>query len=224
MDTIDSVEILFATSNPHKIDEVRAILQPLGIDVIGLDALDATPPEPVEDGATFAENARIKAQGYAKATGRRCLAEDSGLEVDGLAGGPGVHSARYAGIGATRAERDRANIEKLLREMSHVPREKRTARFVCAMCLAGGDGRVIAETRGTFEGMIADEPRGTNGFGYDPVLLLPDLDRTSAELTPAEKNARSHRGAAARMMAVLLTKKIHHQATEDTEDAQRRRF
>lgn len=199
------MQVLLATTNPHKIEEVAAVLGPLGIEVIGLDALDAVPPEPVEDGDTFEANARIKAVAYARATGITCLADDSGLEVDALGGRPGIHSARYAGIGATRAERDAANNARLLRELEHVPDEQRTARFVCAMCLAAPDRRVLAETRGEFPGLIARQPRGTNGFGYDPLLYLPDAGCTSAELSPEAKNARSHRGEAARSMAARVT-------------------
>lgn len=202
--TIRVMRILFATSNPHKIDEVRAILAPLGIEVVGLDSISPQPPEPVEDGATFEANARIKAIAYAKATGQSCLADDSGLEVDALGGRPGVHSARYAGVGSSRPQRDAANNAKLLGELEHVPDDRRTARFVCAMCLADPRGTVLAETRGEFPGMIAREPRGTNGFGYDPLLHLPDRQCTSAELTNDEKNARSHRGEATRMMAQRL--------------------
>lgn len=196
--------MVFASTNPHKVQEVRAIFEPLGVGVIALDELSETedpPPEPVEDGATFEENARIKAIAYAKATHMLCLADDSGLEVDALGGAPGIHSARYAGVGGSRAQRDAANNAKLLRELKNVPPSKRTARFVCAMCLADQDGNVLAQTRGTFEGVITDHPAGTNGFGYDPLLYLPDRACTSAQLSAAEKNARSHRGHAARQMA-----------------------
>ncbi len=196
--------LLVATSNPHKIEEIAAVLIPLGIDVVGLDSLDEIPPEPVEDGDTFEANAQLKAIGYAIATDRLCLADDSGLEVDALGGAPGVHSARYAGIGETRAERDRANNEKLLRELQDIPEDQRTARFVCAMCLVDAEGKILAETRGEFPGLITNRPRGSNGFGYDPLLYLPDVDRTSAEVSPAEKNARSHRGHATRRMAKQL--------------------
>lgn len=198
------MQLLFATSNPHKIEEVQAILAPLGIEVIGLGSLAKSPPEPVEDGDTFEANARIKAVAYARFAGCRCLADDSGLEVDALGGAPGVHSARYAGVGNSRAARDAANNSKLLRELKSVPHERRSARFVCAMCLADADGTVLAETRGTFEGIITDQPAGSNGFGYDPLLWLPDRGCTSAELSQQEKNARSHRGHAARQMARLL--------------------
>ena len=196
--------LLVATSNPHKIEEIAAVLTPLGIDVEGLVSLDEIPREPVEDGDTFKANARLKAIGYAIATGRLCLADDSGLEVDALGGAPGIHSARYAGSGETRDERDQANNEKLLRELQDIPEDQRTARFVCAICLVDAEGKILAETRGEFPGLITDSPRGTNGFGYDPLLYLPDVDRTSAELSPAEKNARSHRGEAARQMAMKL--------------------
>jgi len=197
-------DILLASSNPHKVEEIRAVLTPLGVNVVGLDALERKPPEPVEDGETFDANARIKAVAYAKATGRVCLADDSGLEVDALDGRPGVYSARYAGVDGTRQERDAANNRKLLDELKNVPDAQRTARFVCAMCLADPRGNMLAASRGTFEGVIAREPRGSNGFGYDPLLYLPDEERTSAELSPAEKNARSHRGAAARQMATRI--------------------
>ena len=198
------MRILFATSNPHKIEEVRAVLSSLRIEVVGLDAIANPPTEPMEDGATFEDNARIKAVAYARATSQTCLADDSGLEVDALSGRPGVHSARYAGVGTTRAERDAANNAKLLRELRHVPDARRSARFVCAMCLADPDGNVLAEARGEFPGVIAREPRGSNGFGYDPLLYLPDRGCTSAELSPQEKNARSHRGEAARRMVAIL--------------------
>ena len=205
------MQLLFASSNPHKIEEVRAIMAPLGIEIAGLDSLDAPPPEPIEDGATFEENARIKAIAYAKATGQTCLADDSGLEVDALNGAPGVHSARYAGVDGTRAQRDAANNAKLLKQLKTVPPERRTARFVCAMCLADPDGNTLAETRGEFPGVITDQPRGSNGFGYDPLLYLRDRGCTSAELSTQEKNARSHRGDAARRMVEHL----RHAACQD---------
>lgn len=202
------MDILLATGNPHKVSEIRAILAPLGITVRSLDDLGRNDLiEPDETGATFIANARIKAIGYAQQTGMNCLADDSGLEVDALDGRPGVFSARYAGIGSTREERDRANNAKLLDALKDVPIEQRTARFVCAMCLATPEGEILAESIGHFPGLIGhppDIPRGTNGFGYDPLLILPGVGKTSAELPPEEKNARSHRGAAARMMAEQL--------------------
>ena len=196
----DTARILLATSNPHKLDEVRAVLAPLGWSVIGLEDLTGAFEEPVEDADTFAGNARIKAVDYARMTGVRCLADDSGLVVDALDGAPGVRSARYAGLGSNRAERDEANNTKLLAAIASVPPERRAARFVCAMCLADPDGTVLAETQGHFEGVITTKPAGANGFGYDPLLYLPDMGCTSAQLSPEVKNSRSHRGAATRAM------------------------
>jgi len=196
--------ILLATSNEHKLDEVRQILVPLGFIVDGLESLGVSIPEPVEDGATFEENARIKAIAYARATGRVSLADDSGLEVDALGGAPGIHSARFSGVDGSRSERDAANNAKMIRMLRELSSEESAARFVCAMCLASPEGNVLAETRGEFEGVIVAEGRGENGFGYDPHLYLPDLECTSAELTSDAKNERSHRGDAVRQMASLL--------------------
>jgi XTP/dITP diphosphohydrolase len=197
------MQILLATGNPHKLNEVRAILHGEGINVLGLDALDIMPDEPVEDANSFEGNARLKAVGYALATGRRCLADDSGLCVDALDGAPGIYSARYAGTGDTRGERDEANNAKLLLALEHVPHDLRTARFVCCMCLANPDGSIVAQSRGTFEGVIVDKPRGANGFGYDPLLELAE-GCTSADLDSDEKNRRSHRAEATRAMVALL--------------------
>jgi XTP/dITP diphosphohydrolase len=196
--------LLIATGNPHKLEEILAVFGPLGIDVVGLNAVDGGSDiaEPVEDGDTFEANAAIKARHYAGATRRLCLADDSGLEVDALGGRPGVHSARYAGVD-DRATRDGANNAKLLDELRDVPDAERAARFVCAMCVCAPDGTIIARSRGHFEGVIGHEPRGDNGFGYDPLLILED-GRTSAELSPEEKNAMSHRGRAAQAIAPRL--------------------
>ena len=194
-------KLIIATSNPHKVEEIAAVLGQIGIACVPLARTDI--PEPDENGATFEENARIKAIAYARALGATVLADDSGLEVDALGGAPGVHSARCAGIGATRAERDAANNAKLLRELAGVPHARRTARFVCVLCVARPDGSIAAEARGHFEGWIGEAPRGSNGFGYDPLLVLTD-GRTSAELSSAEKNARSHRGNALRELVKLL--------------------
>lgn len=196
--------MLLATGNPHKLEEVRAVLEPLGIRVLGLGDVGGDFPEPDENGETFEENARIKATVYARMTGRTCLADDSGLEVDALGGDPGVHSAYFAGRDGSRAERDARNNRLLLEKLLGVRSEQRTARFVCTMCLAKPDGTVLAESRGHFPGVIIDAPRGTNGFGYDPLLYLPEEGRTSAELSADEKNARSHRGHATRLMAERL--------------------
>ena len=177
--------VVVATSNPHKIEEIEAVLAPRGFEVLGLaEAGGADLEEPDEDGATFEENARIKAVAYARAIGVPCLADDSGLEVDALGGEPGVRSARWSGVEGDRAARDSANNRKLVERIAGVPEPERTARFVCAMCLAAPDGSILAESRGTFEGLVIEVPRGSNGFGYDPHLLLPDEGRTSAELSP----------------------------------------
>lgn len=206
--------IILATANPHKVAELQDIFSAAGVEVLGLnDAVPGRPvTEPSETGATFTENATIKALSYAKQSGMTCLADDSGLEVDALQGAPGVISSHYStdGLetGLSRAERDAANNERLLRELHNIPDYRRTARFVCVMCFAAPDGTVLAITPGTFEGRIGlpgEVPRGCNGFGYDPLFLVPpDFTRTSAELSAEEKNQRSHRGAAARAMVELL--------------------
>jgi XTP/dITP diphosphohydrolase len=198
------MKLLIATTNPHKIREIGQVLGPLGVEVRGLAEVAPNLPEPVEDAHTFEGNARIKATTYARALRLPCLADDSGLEVDALGGAPGVHSARYAGIGDTREERDRANNAKLIAELHKLGDVNRAARFVCALCLTDAEGLVLFETRGTFAGVICDEARGENGFGYDPHLFLPDVGMTSAELPAEEKNARSHRGAATRALYAWL--------------------
>ena len=195
--------LLIATGNPKKIEEIRAILAPLNIEAVGLDEVEGEFPEPVEDGETFEANAAKKAMHYAKLTGRTCAADDSGLEVDALDGRPGVFSARYAGVDGTREQRDEANNAKLLQEMGSVPEYERAARFVCAIAVAHPQAGILIRTRGTFDGAIAHEPRGENGFGYDPLLRLDD-GRHSAELSPDEKHSLSHRGQAVRAMASRL--------------------
>ena len=197
-------EIVVATGNPHKVEEIRAILGPMGLVVRSLDEVGGPFEEPDETGRSFEANARIKAVAYAKATGRTVLADDSGLEVDALGGEPGVDSAIWAGSHGTRAERDARNNAKLAERMRGVAADARAARFVCCMCLADAAGRVLAEARGTFEGRIGEAPRGSHGFGYDPWLWLDDAGCSSAELPPEAKNARSHRGQAARAMAALI--------------------
>jgi XTP/dITP diphosphohydrolase len=206
--TQDGTSILLATNNPHKVEELTDILAPLGVRLLTIGDVPeaAALEEPNENGKTFEENAQIKATAYAEATGMLCLADDSGLEVDALSGAPGVRSARYAGIGFDRAERDAANNAKLLAELISVPNDRRSARFVCAMCLAGPDGAPLASARGTFEGCIGHEPKGSRGFGYDPLFVIDDPDdplqgKHAAELTPEQKHERSHRGDAARQIA-----------------------
>lgn len=215
--------IVLATANPHKVDELRAILAPTGLPIRGLNDLpdSARFVEPVEHGSTFAQNARIKALSYAQQTGQLCLADDSGIEIDALALSdgtprPGVISSHYCtdGLerGMSRAERDAANNARVLRELEGVPIAKRTARFVCCMCLAR-PGEVLRETRGEFAGAIGIPPRvpaGAHGFGYDPLFLVaPTLTHTGAELPPAEKNQLSHRAlAASHMLQWLRTHRI----------------
>ena len=186
------MRILLATSNPGKLREIRQMTTDAAWEWIGLaDYPDV--PEAVEDGDTFAENARRKALHYARATGLPTLADDSGLEVDALGGAPGVHSARYAG----EPKDDLRNNEKLIETLRGVPEALRTARFRCAMAFVAGE-QVVCEADGAIEGIIIDEPRGSNGFGYDPHFRLPQLGLTTAELTPERKNKLSHRGRALR--------------------------
>ena len=198
--------LVLATGNRGKLREIRQVLGDLPLQVIGLDEIEPI-DEPREDGATFADNARIKALYYAGRAGHWALADDSGLEVDALAGRPGVTSARYAAANcpptADRKTIDAANIDRLLDELRHTPPAERTARFICHLALADGH-RILIETFDTLEGVISDRPRGENGFGYDPVFYLPQLSRTAAQLTPEEKNQISHRGKAVRHFATLL--------------------
>ncbi|MCX8052719.1 MAG: XTP/dITP diphosphatase [Armatimonadetes bacterium] len=180
-------KLLIATRNHGKAREIATVLADLPFQLVTLaDYPDA--PEVEETGATFVENAIAKACAYAACTGELTLADDSGLEVDALDGAPGVFSSRFA---PTDPER----IAKLLDLMRDVPDELRTARFRCAIAIALPDGRVqVCED--SLEGLIAREPKGTNGFGYDPIMYLPDLGKHVAELEPEEKNAISHRGKA----------------------------
>jgi XTP/dITP diphosphohydrolase len=192
------VDLVLASGNRGKAREIGALLAPLGWTLRSQADLGVAEVE--ETGATFVENALLKARHAAAATGRAALADDSGLEVDALGGAPGVHSARYAG-GAG----DAANVAKLLEALRGVPAARRTARFRCVLALvrsADDPAPLIAE--GAWEGAIAEAPRGAHGFGYDPVFLVPELGCTAAELEPAAKNARSHRGQAlARLVAAL---------------------
>ncbi len=180
------MRIILATKNPSKLDEVAAIMGGAA-DVVGLEALAgvALPPE---DGVTYEENALAKARAVARFAGAPALADDSGLEVDALGGAPGVRSSRYAGSACD----PRANNEKLLRELGGVPKRNRRARFVCVAALASPDGREWL-ARGEVEGRIAAAPRGTGGFGYDPLFIPKGCRRTFAEMSRSEKNEISHR-------------------------------
>lgn len=198
------MELFFATTNPHKAKELQELLQPANVKVRAASELVANLPEPIEDADTFEGNAQLKATAYARALGKPCLADDSGVEVVALGGAPGVHSARYAGVGATRSQRDAANRNKLLGELEKLGDVDRGARLVCALCLADAAGNVLLSTRGTVEAQIALEPRGTHGFGYDSILWLPALHKTLAELAEAEWNAISHRAMAVRQLISYL--------------------
>jgi XTP/dITP diphosphohydrolase len=237
------VQILIASSNPGKRREIEQVFeacraQKTGathlptVELVGLESLPQSIPEPVEDQPDFAGNAALKAVYYAKATGMWCIADDSGLEVDALGGDPGVRSARYAGIEGPRSVVDPENNRRLLRELGDRPCDQRTARFVCTMALARpGDDKPLCIVRGTIEGRIlgpgdngfvdADPPagfagRGENGFGYDPLFLVPDLGKTTAQLPPEHKNAISHRGDASRKMWRELDQFIH--LADDSDD------
>jgi len=193
------LRLLLATSSPNKLRELRAILAGAPVELVSLrEAGAGEPPNVEETGATFLENARIKARAYAAWSGMAAVADDSGLEVDALGGAPGVRSARYAGEGAS----DRENLDKLLRELDGVPPERRSARYWCAAVLADPPGESWHEwhTEAAWEGHIIEAPRGTGGFGYDPVFLPDGWDRTSAEVDAATKDAASHRGRAFRAL------------------------
>jgi XTP/dITP diphosphohydrolase len=185
----DSRTLIVATRNTGKLREFRSLLLPLNCTVLGLADLSLD-MEIEESGSSFAENARLKAIGFSRSTRFPVLADDSGLEVAALGGAPGIRSARYAGEGASDADR----IRKLLEEIKEA-RGGREARFVCALALAQ-NGHLLREADGACSGVIIDEPRGTNGFGYDPIFLFPELGKTFAELNEEEKNRLSHRAKA----------------------------
>lgn len=193
-------KILIATSNPGKLRDFAGASVARGIEIAGIPNFSSLPPV-VEDGLTFEANARKKAEQYSRAvSGEMVVADDSGLEVDALNGAPGVHSARYAADQPHLAEEntdDEANNARVLRELRNVPPEKRTERFVCVLAVAR-DGKTLATFRGTAEGVLLDVPRGSNGFGYDPLFYFPLIQKTFAELSSEEKSRYSHRGAAFR--------------------------
>ena len=190
--------LLVATRNRGKLRELASLLSDVPMRLVSLDEAGVD-GEVEETGATFEENAVLKATAYAKASGLTTLADDSGLEVDALGGEPGVRSARYAGAGAD----DAARVRRLLRNLRETPAGGRQARFRCAIAVASPNGPVRTFA-GVCEGTIADAPRGRNGFGYDPVFLLPEMGKTMAELSDEEKDAVSHRGMAARRAAAAL--------------------
>jgi XTP/dITP diphosphohydrolase len=201
-------KILVASTNPGKLAELRDMLEAdvqwVGLaEVGGIDEIE-------EDGTTFAENARKKALGYAKATGLWTIADDSGLVIDALDGAPGVTSSRFSGAkDKDRTLLDHKNMAKVLALLQGVPGDKRTARFVCCLCLASPQ-KVLLRAQGTLEGLIAERETGENGFGYDPIFFVPHLNRTVAQLTREQKNAISHRGDAIRRLKPLLTVLLSH--------------
>lgn len=192
------MQIVIATRNTHKLEEISRILKVDGVEFLTLNEFSGY-PEVEETGKTFADNALLKAQTAAYHSGCWALADDSGLEVEALQGRPGVHSARYAGEEADPLK----NIQKLLAELKALPRDKRTARFVCSMALVSNHNRAYF-TEGKIEGLILEQPQGSNGFGYDPVFWLPPYGKSMAELLPEEKNGISHRTLALKKIAPLI--------------------
>jgi XTP/dITP diphosphohydrolase len=197
--------IFIATSNPGKLRDFAGAAAVHGIEIAAIPDFSSIPTV-VADGATFEENARKKAEGYSRYVPEEIVvADDSGLEIDALNGEPGVHSARYAAPDLIQKQPreadantdDDANNTRVLRELKNVPHDKRTGRFVCVLA-AARDGKTLATFLGTAEGIILDAPRGTNGFGYDPLFYFPAINKTFAELTAEEKSRYSHRGAAFR--------------------------
>ncbi len=196
------MRIFVATRNPGKIREFREML---GGDQFLWDDLTQHPgiDSPEETGRTFRENACLKASFYATALNEWAVADDSGLEVDAIAGRPGVHSARWAELHG-QGNGDKANNDLLLRQTAEVPDHLRTARFVCVLAMASPTGRIIFTARDAVEGRLIREPRGRNGFGYDPLFMIDELGKTTAELESGEKHRISHRGKALRRLRRLL--------------------
>ena len=195
------MRLLIATTNPGKVREITGILEGAGVELLTLAGIPANIGAigaPDETGSTFEENARLKALYYAGASGELTVAEDSGLAIDALGGAPGVESARFGGAGSTYPEK----FALLFDRLAHVAPAGRTARFVCALALAEGD-RVLFEARGTVEGVITGEAKGTGGFGYDPIFFYPAFGTTLAE-SADRKSAASHRGAAFRTLRDYL--------------------
>ncbi|NPV71885.1 MAG: XTP/dITP diphosphatase [Firmicutes bacterium] len=194
--------LVIATHNKGKVDEIRALLDGIDVEVLSLAEFPHVPPVD-ETGLTFAENAVIKARHAAEATGILAVADDSGIEVDALGGRPGVISARFSGQGAT----DESNNRKILDLLKDVPFDRRTARFVSVIAVCDPAGRAETAT-GVCEGVVTFEPRGTSGFGYDPLFLVPQLGKTYAELGLEEKNSVSHRGRALRAARPILLRML----------------
>ena len=191
-------EIVVATKNKGKIAEIVLALSQLPVKVLALSDFGSI-PEAVENGASFMENALLKARHYARFTGKACLADDSGLEVDALQGAPGIYSARFAGETAD----DAANNQKLLAKLTNIRAEERTARFRCVLAFVDTDEFAVTAD-GVCDGYIIEEMRGEGGFGYDCLFYVPQLNKTMAELSENDKNAISHRGQALGSMAIKL--------------------
>jgi len=198
------MKILIATTNPGKISEFRDML---GGEKFQWDDLSQHKEvQPVEEtGRNFVANATLKASEYAKRFNTYTIADDSGLEVDALNGSPGVHSARWAELN-NAGKGDADNNDLLIHQLDNVPDDQRTGRFVCVLALAAPDGKVLLTARDTVEGRILREERGENGFGYDPLFLIDELGKTTAELEPNEKHQISHRGKALRQLRELMEK------------------
>ena len=199
-------EVLIATNNLGKAKDFETLFKPFGVNVLTLNDIDGN-IDVEETGTTFEENAILKAETVANLLGKIVIADDSGLEIDALDGAPGVYSARYAGL----EKSDEANIDKVLEELLETPEAARTARFRCVLAVAG-PGIETETFSGSCEGVINPARQGTNGFGYDPIFYLPEKKRTMAELSPEEKSAISHRGAA---LSKLKTKLPQYMNNED---------
>jgi XTP/dITP diphosphohydrolase len=202
--------VLIATSNPGKLRDFAGAASLHGIEIAGIPNFSSLPLA-VEDGQTFEENARKKAEEYSRyVPGEIVVADDSGLEIDALHGAPGVHSARYAANQPHLADAntdDEANNARVLRELEEIPWKQRAGRFVCVL-VAARDGTTLETFRGVAEGVILDAPRGSNGFGYDPLFYFPEIHKTFAELSAEEKSKYSHRGAAFRQFLDWCEKRI----------------
>jgi len=191
-------KVIIATNNKGKVKDFQSLFTPMGVEVTSLH--DFPEIEEVEEtGTTFEENAILKAEHLANELNIPVIADDSGLMVDALEGRPGVYSARYAGL----HKNDEDNLQKVLKELEGISTEKRTARFYCALALAI-PGKETLTVHGTVEGLIATEKQGTNGFGYDPIFFLPELNRTMAQLTAEEKGSLSHRGNAIKELMKVI--------------------
>jgi XTP/dITP diphosphohydrolase len=195
--------LLVATNNPGKLEEYQHLLRDLPLEITSLrqEAIDY---EPEETGVTFEENAVLKANAFAERSGLLTLADDSGLEIDRLGGAPGVHSARYGG---TRRGEDVRRYELVLRQLEGVPQPERTGRFRCVVALATPEGQVTM-AEGAIEGVIAFEPQGEQGFGYDPIFFIPEFDCTMAQLPPETKNRISHRARAVRAAVPIIRRLV----------------